>query len=110
MSDRHVIIVGGGFSGLAAAYDIAKAGVKVTIYEADGALGGLGGTFEISPGHRVEKFYHHWFASDTDVLHFLAEVGGEQCISFAPTNTGLYYANSIFRLASPFDLLRFTPL
>ncbi|MFX5522397.1 hypothetical protein ABTD78_24315, partial [Acinetobacter baumannii] len=27
-----------------------------------------------------------------------------------PTNTGMYYANQFFKLSTPMDLLRFTPL
>src|SRR5439155_15324849 len=39
-SQRRVIIVGGGFAGLAAAYELIAAGYKVHIYEARNRLGG----------------------------------------------------------------------
>ncbi|MEK6654582.1 MAG: amine oxidase, partial [Thermodesulfobacteriota bacterium] len=70
----------------------------------------MAGTFEISAGKRVEKFYHHWFTSDTDVLSLIKELGLSERLKFMPSRTGLYYANSIFRLASPLDLLSFRPL
>lgn len=107
---NDIAIIGGGFTGLSAAYDLARAGKKVTIYESDSALGGLAGSFEVAPGCFLEKFYHHWFTSDVDILNLVRDLKLDQYLESKPTNTGLYYANSIFRLTSPFDLLKFTPI
>jgi protoporphyrinogen oxidase len=109
-SKKKIVIVGAGYTGLSAAYHLTEAGHKVIIVEKDADIGGLAGTFELSPGIRIEKFYHHWFSSDTDILDFIEALGLKERISFFPTNTGLFFVNSIFRLASPLDLLRFTPL
>jgi protoporphyrinogen oxidase len=81
-----------------------------TIFEKDSDIGGLAGTFELEPGRRVEKFYHHWFTSDTAIIDFAKELGFGDKLKYVATNTGLYFANSIFRLASPKDLLSFTPI
>jgi protoporphyrinogen oxidase len=104
---RKVIIIGAGYAGLSAAFDLAKAGCQVTIYEQDSSIGGLAGTFELSPGVRVEKFYHHWFTSDTDILDLIDQLGLGHLKQYHSSNTGLYFTNSIFRLASPLDLLSF---
>lgn len=109
-SAREVIIVGAGYTGLSAALDLCRAGCKVTIYEKDSDIGGLAGTFEIAKGVRVEKFYHHWFTSDYDVLDLIDELGLSHLKRYVSSNTGLYYTNSVFRLASPLDLLTFSPL
>lgn len=109
-SAQPVIIIGAGYTGLAAACDLAAAGHPVTIFEADREIGGLAGSFEISPGVWVEKFYHHWFTSDTAILDLVKELGIGHKIKFNPSNTGLFFANSIFRLSSPLDLLKFTPI
>lgn len=109
-NQKEVIIIGAGYTGLSAALDLCKAGCKVTIYEADGDIGGLAGTFELTPGVRVEKFYHHWFTSDLDVLGLIDELGLSHLKQYRSSNTGLYYTNSVFRLASPLDLLTFSPL
>ncbi len=110
MSSKRISIIGAGFTGLAAALDLVNAGHAVTLIEKDEELGGLAGTYEISPGIRVEKFYHHWFTSDVDVLNLIDELGLGHLKRPVSSNTGLYYANSIFRLASPLDLLRFEPI
>lgn len=104
---RKVIIIGAGYAGLSAAFDLANAGCQVAIYEQDSSIGGLAGTFELSPGVRVEKFYHHWFTSDTDILGLIDQLGLGHLKQYHSSNTGLYFTNSIFRLASPLDLLSF---
>lgn len=107
---KKISIVGAGYTGLSAAYELAKAGHQVTIFEKDHDIGGLAGTFELEPGRRIEKFYHHWFTSDTAIIDFAKELGFGDKLRYVATNTGLYFANSIFRLASPKDLLSFSPI
>jgi protoporphyrinogen oxidase len=103
------VIIGGGFTGLAAAMEFAKRGQPVTVIEADNSLGGLAGGFEVA-GQNLEKFYHHWFASDQHIMDMIKELGKEDRIVLRPTRTGMYYAKNFFRLSSPFDVLKFTPL
>lgn len=104
-----VVVVGAGFTGLSAAHALAKTGLRVAVIEADASLGGLAGAFEVA-GNPLDKFYHHWFTSDTHVMDLIREVGLAQDIMLNPTNTGIYYANNFFKLSTPWDLLRFTPL
>jgi protoporphyrinogen oxidase len=110
MTQKPVIIIGGGYTGLAAAYELVKKNIPVTIFESDTQLGGLAGVFEISPGVIIEKFYHHWFSNDVHILGLVKELGLESALQRVETNTGLYYANAIFRLAKPLDLLAFKPI
>jgi protoporphyrinogen oxidase len=105
----HVAIVGGGFTGLAAALKLLKSGARVTIFEADASLGGLAGGFDIG-GQMLERFYHHWFNNDRYVIDLVKEIGLEDQVVLRPTRTGMYYAKSFFKLSSPLDLLKFTPL
>jgi protoporphyrinogen oxidase len=103
------VVIGGGFTGLSAALELARRGVAVTVLEADDEVGGLAGTFEVN-GERLEKFYHHWFTNDEHVNDLVRELGDEDRILYRPTRTGMYFANRIFRLSAPMDVLRFTPL
>jgi protoporphyrinogen oxidase len=104
-----VVVVGGGFAGLAAAYELAKAGRKVTLLEKEPRLGGLASGFQVGE-HTLERFYHHWFTNDVHIMDLIEEIGQKDAVIFRPTRTGLYYANTIFRLSSPLDLLRFSAL
>jgi protoporphyrinogen oxidase len=105
----RTVIIGGGFTGLAAAHELAKAGHAVTILEADSSLGGLAGGFDIG-GTLLERFYHHWFTNDRYIMDFINEFGLSDHVVQRPSRTGMYYAKSFFKLSSPLDVLRFTPL
>ena len=105
-----VIIVGAGFTGLTAGLELAKAGHKVLILEADDAPGGLAGTFEFSDGVRMEKFYHHWFTNDDHIPGLVKELGLEDRVLNLPSRTGMYYNGRFWRLSTPFDVLRFKAL
>jgi protoporphyrinogen oxidase len=95
-----IAIIGAGFGGMAAAYDLTKAGHKVTIYEASDHVGGLAGGFK-EPGWdwSVEKFYHHWFASDKHMLGLIHELGWEDKVLFPRPLTVMYYKGKFY----PFD-------
>lgn len=103
-------IVGAGFTGLTAALKLARAGRKVVILEKDKTPGGLAGTFEFKDGVTVEKFYHHWFNNDEYVPQIARELGVEDSIVTQPSRTGMYFNGRLWRLSTPLDLLKFTPL
>lgn len=109
MEQKTVNIAGAGFTGLSMGYYLARAGWKVRIYEKDAQAGGLAGSFKVE-GENLEKFYHHWFTNDKHIMDLIRDLNCEDKIVIRPTRTGMYYTGNFFRLSSPFDLLRFTPL
>lgn len=106
---QSVAIIGAGFTGLAAAYDLSRAGVKVTIFEAESSIGGLAGAFDVQ-GEPLDRFYHHWFTNDRAIMDLVVELGLADRLTLRPTRTGVYYGQRFFRLSTPLDLLRFSPL
>jgi len=108
-TEPRVAIVGAGFTGLAAGYELAKRRLCPTILEAEPEAGGLAGTFCVGKT-RLERFYHHWYTNDRFLMELAAELGLRDCLVYQRVRTGIYYANSLFRLSSPLDVLRFQPL
>ncbi|MFE2106230.1 NAD(P)/FAD-dependent oxidoreductase [Kitasatospora sp. NPDC059463] len=104
-----VIVVGAGFTGLAAAHELALAGLRCRVVESADRIGGLAATFPVG-GRELERFYHHWFDSDREIFRLCAELGCADLIERHPTRTGVYHANAVYRLSSPLDVLRFAPL
>jgi protoporphyrinogen oxidase len=105
-----VVVVGGGFTGLAAAYQLCLDGMAVTVVEQAPAIGGLAASFRLTSGDELECFYHHWFTSDGHIMSLISELAAEDELILRRTRTGVYYANRMFRLATPLDLLKFSAL
>jgi protoporphyrinogen oxidase len=102
-----VAIVGAGAGGLAAAYDLTRAGREVTVFEADDQVGGLAAGFR-SPrwDWSVERYYHHWFASDRDILGLIRELGWSDRVLFPWPRTAVYHDGRFHTLDGPLsDLL-----
>lgn len=87
-SQRHIAIIGAGAAGMAAAWDLARAGQRVTIYEAGNSVGGLASGFKDEIWDwSLEKFYHHWFEGDHHILRLIKEIGHEDKIIFPRPKT-----------------------
>jgi protoporphyrinogen oxidase len=70
-----VVVLGGGLSGVAASYTLARAGLTdVSLVESGGTLGGLAGSFE-REGHFYPLGYHHILHRDRTLLFFLDLIG-----------------------------------
>ncbi|MGE5250560.1 MAG: NAD(P)/FAD-dependent oxidoreductase [Bacteroidota bacterium] len=95
-----IAVIGAGFGGMAAAYDLCKAGHDVAVFEAAGFVGGLAAGFkEPYWDWSVEKFYHHWFQSDRHMLGLIRELGWEGQVLFPRPLTVMYHDGKFY----PFD-------
>ena len=106
-----VAIVGAGVGGMAAAYDLARGGAKVTILEASDYVGGLASGFSTDRWDwSVERYYHHWFASDREMLGLINELGMEARVLFPRPVTAVYHEGDFYALDSPLAVLQFPGL
>lgn len=109
MNGKRVLIVGGGFTGLAAAHRLAAAGCDVTIYEAGDSLGGLAAGFEML-GTPLERAYHFLYRTDTNMLALAEELGIADKLIFHESSISTYYDGELYPMMTPVDLLKFKPL
>lgn len=104
----NIAIVGAGIAGLTAAYDLTRQGHRVTIYEASPGVGGLASGFRDPDWDwALERFYHHWFTSDHDVIGLIRELGLADKLLFPRPITALWHQGEMSALDSPIALLRF---
>jgi protoporphyrinogen oxidase len=106
-----IAIIGAGYGGMAAAWDLRKAGHEVTIYESADFVGGLASGFK-EPHWKssVEKFYHHWFASDNHMLGMIDELGLRDKVLFPRPLTVMYHNGKFYPLDSVINALKFPGL
>lgn len=103
----NVGIIGGGFAGMTAAYELNKLGYKTVIFERMTELGGLASTFQVEPGVPLERGYHHWFTSDTHVVAQMQELGLGDRVQWIPSKTGWFEQGKIWSMVTPMDVMRF---
>ena len=105
---KRIAIVGAGAGGLVAAYDLVRAGNQVTVFESDDHVGGLASGFgRENWDWTVERFYHHWFASDKHILGLIEELGWSERVIFPRPVTVVYHDEQFYPLDSPIAVLRF---
>jgi len=108
-TQRHIGIIGAGIAGLAAAYELNEAGHRVTIYEAAPQAGGLAAGFKAPHWDwSLEKFYHHWFASDQHMLGLIERLGWRDQVVFPRPYTVVYYEGKFYPLDSYVEAFKFT--
>ncbi len=104
----RVGIIGAGAGGLAAAYDLTKAGHAVTVFEGGPSVGGLAAGFRSERWDwQLEKFYHHWFGTDKSVLGLIDELGWREDVLFPRPYTVVYYEGAWEQFDSPAAILKF---
>lgn len=109
LTGKNLAIVGGGFTGLTAAYKMTQLGAQVTIFEAGNVLGGLAGGCTILD-MPVEKAPHIVLANDKHLFKLLDELGIQDKLTFHKSSISTYYDNQLYPMMNPMDLIKFSPL
>lgn len=84
-------------------------GHQVAVFEAAPGLGGQVATCLVG-GVAVERFYHHIFTSDEEIIGLIQELGLGPRLRWLPSSVGLYYGGRVYDFTTPGHLLRFRPL
>lgn len=109
MSRINVAVIGAGPMGLAAAYELAKRGDSVTVFERDGRIGGMTASVDFG-GVQIERYYHFVCAGDESTFAYLREFNLLDRLKWTETHMGFYYRGRLYDWGHPFALLRFPGL
>src|SRR5262249_4995718 len=107
MRNPSMVVLGGGLSGVAVAYALARAGYEdVTVLESGSSLGGLAGSFERN-GHFYPLGYHHILHRDRTLLFFLDLIGALSDVRWRRIKLLFHVDGRFFDLSSPVEFFRF---
>ncbi len=110
MSPRaQAVVLGAGPAGLRAAFDLASAGLEVTVVEAAETVGGLAGAFDLS-GVRLERYYHFICRGDDDLVDTVERLGLESRLRWRRSRMAYFVDGRLYPFLTPLDLVRFRPL
>src|ERR1700722_4687872 len=93
-SNKNVAVIGAGPAGLAAAYELAKQGIKVEVFEAQDSVGGMAKSLQLW-GQTVDLGPHRFFSTDTRVNKIWLEIV-EDRYDMVDRLTRIYYKGAFF--------------
>ena len=95
--------------GLAAAYELAKAGHSVRLFERDDRIGGMSAAVDFA-GTRIERYYHFICKPDQSTFAYLKEFELEHRLRWVATKMGFFFNGTLYDWGHPFALLKFPGL
>ena len=84
----NISVIGGGITGLVAAYKLSKEGYKVTIFESSYFLGGQASVENLG-GFKIERGYHHLFRNDIDIIELIEELNLSNSLKWYKSSVGM---------------------
>ncbi len=107
---KNVLVIGGGFTGLVAAYRLSKKGYAVTVVENAPVVGGLVSGFTLKDGTPLERAYHFLYKTDRYILDLVKELGIDDKLTFHHSSILAHVNGKPYSLVTPMDLLKFDPI
>jgi len=106
-TEKQIVVIGSGLSGLSAAYQLSKQGYPVTIVERSSTPGGLASSISIQ-GEIVERFYHFICQTDHHLINLANELGISSKLHWQATKTSFYHEGRLYPFGTPWNLLNFS--
>lgn len=104
--NAHVGVLGGGITGLTAAFYLLRQGFRVTVLEARPQLGGLATYFNFGPFY-WDKFYHCILTTDAPLLQLIDDLGLKDELRWTETKVGFFTEGRLRSMTTTLDFLRF---
>ncbi len=108
-SSKKIAVLGGGLTGLTAAFYLLRSGADVTVFEGNAQPGGLSTHFNFGD-FCWDKFYHCILTSDSALLQLISDLGLNSELRWTPTKVGLFADEKLYSMSSTLDFLKFRPL
>lgn len=105
----HIVVLGAGPMGLAAAQRAVTLGHQVDLLEASSEVGGMAAHFDFS-GVSIERFYHFICKSDQPTFDLMKELGISDKMRWANTSMAYYTHGKVHKWGDPISLLRYPHL
>ncbi len=97
-----IAIVGAGLTGLSAAFEL-RDFAKVKVF--DDCIGGLASSY--CPSYCIEKFYHHCFRGDSDLLDLIKKLKLNSKLVWKVVRIGQECNGRIYPLNTPIEIIKF---
>src|SRR3989304_4060566 len=111
MYSMRIAGIGGGVTGLTAAYELGKRGRRVVLIEKEKTLGGLAHGFTRPDWEwHLEGAYHHLFTNDGSIIGLLRDLGLLENLIIRRPLTAVYWSGDTYRFDTPQSLLTFPGL
>ena len=105
----RIAIIGAGLTGLTAAFELSKENHEITIYEKSSDVGGLIQSISFN-NEAIEKYYHHIFNSDSELISLIEELGLLKNLKWYEPKNAFFINQKLYPFTTPIDLLLFKEL
>ena len=107
-----IIIIGSGLAGLSAGYKLSKSN-EIIVFEKDEEIGGMTASYcqeYNGKEYFIEKYYHHIFRSDSELLTLIKELGLEKQMLWLKGTNAYFVDGKNYPMNTPSEILHFSPL
>jgi protoporphyrinogen oxidase len=105
----RVAVVGAGVTGLVAARELLARGHHVEVFERWPDVSGQASAFDVGGGVRIERYYHHLFPSDREMIDLHEELL-PGTLEWFRSSVAIQSGGRQWPFSGPTDLLRYGPL
>src|SRR5215813_12801571 len=96
---QHIGVLGGGITGLTAAFYLLRAGYQVTVLESKPQVGGLATYYDFGP-FQWDKFYHVTLTSDGPLLQLVEDLGLSPQLKWTDTKVGFFTGKGFYSMTT----------
>ena len=107
-----IVIIGSGLAGLSAGYRLCKSN-EVVVFEKDPDIGGMAASYCLAHSGKkyfIERYYHHIFRSDSELLALIRELGLEKQMLWLEAKNAYFVDGKNYPMNTPVEILHFSPL